>query len=152
MKFYMSSISATTDFFRDLYDFSNTVVPKEETELNGELEKEVKSCILPDILLDKIQENVRFRTEDGKGCERLAHETVYVVNENIEVKDTADKTFYTNIDVPGCRVEIEEEDDDLMFTDGRSQTFVRKKKEPRYGRLNIRSFLKYATVNPFTFI
>ncbi|XP_044753391.1 uncharacterized protein LOC123312890 [Coccinella septempunctata] len=126
------------NFEKDLYDFSNTVVPKEETDLNLELEKEVKSCILPDTLLDKVQENVRFLSEDGKKYERLAHQTVYVVNENIEVKDRTDKTFYTNIDVPGCVVEIEEEEDDLIFTDGRNQSYVRKKKEPRYGFLKLR--------------
>lgn len=68
-------------------------------------------CTSPDIILDKVNKNIRFRPLHGPNkhsSETLAAKRLYVINDTIEVVNSMDIPQYTSIDKPAYQVRTEE--------------------------------------------
>ncbi|KAL3270255.1 hypothetical protein HHI36_009311 [Cryptolaemus montrouzieri] len=151
-RFLLNNLLMSVVFFKnyekELYDFSNTATPKEESDLNAELVTEVKKCILPDSLSDRIQENIRFCDSNDGHEEPLTQKIIYVINDNIEVKDKNDETLYTPVEVPGCQVKIEDFNEDadsaILLNESRPEKEKEKEKE-RKGFLKLRVLGRYSS-------
>ncbi|KAK9873165.1 hypothetical protein WA026_021397 [Henosepilachna vigintioctopunctata] len=141
------------NYVTDFYDFSNTNIPKEEQMLDVELKTQAKKSILPNILIDKIQKNIKFLREhieenkDGKETENITtiHEEyltpkiMYMVHNNIEVTVADNGNEYTPIAVPGCSVVVEE----IMKELGGRNLVLEGSKEPeKTEKFNKHGFLR----------
>lgn len=91
-----------------------------EKELNSKLLQEHKvSLITPDILVDSVNKNVRFRPHHGNKkevAEPLIAKRIYVVNDIIEtVIGQEEEIEYNSIDKPRYQVAIEDSDHKGLF-------------------------------------
>lgn len=77
----------------------STVTSIEEKRLNKDLVDNQKQCIMPDIILDKVNEYIHFETHHGpkKGQpENLVSQRLYVIDDNIEVFDDEEQDVHYN--------------------------------------------------------
>lgn len=98
---------------RDILKISHTEGTKADIELNKILLKEeCVECICPDMIVDKMNKNVRFKPHHGPKklfSEGMVVKRLYVVNDHIDVINSMDNIpQYTSIDKPAYQVRMEE--------------------------------------------
>jgi hypothetical protein len=85
-----------------------------EKELNPTLLRdETIECVIPDVIFEKVNKNVRFRRVHGSHkntIEPLVARRMFVVNDNIEVLESKHTPQYSAIDKPSYQVVMEDTD------------------------------------------
>lgn len=82
-----------------------------ERELNPSLLRdETIECVIPDVIFENINKNVKFRRLHGPNknkVEPLVPRRMFVVNDNIEVLESKHTPQYSAIDKPSYQVVME---------------------------------------------
>lgn len=93
-----------------MLEYSNNTISNEEIDLNRQLFKDQKQCIMPDTIFNHVNEKVQFRTHHGKRkhiSESLISQRIYVTHDNIEIVEDPDD-HYNRIDKPTVVAELTE--------------------------------------------
>ncbi|XP_060528409.1 uncharacterized protein LOC132703274 [Cylas formicarius] len=112
--FVINNMILSTQFFGDhkeiIKQLQHASSSPREKELNKTLLKdEIMECTNPDVIFEKVHENVIFRSyEEDSQPESLVARRTYVINDLIEVVNSNEIPQYTSIDKPSYQVKIEE--------------------------------------------
>lgn len=76
------------------------------------LKDECMECVSPDVIVDKLNKNIRFKPHHGPKklySEGLLVKRLYIINDHIDVINSMDNIpQYTSIDKPSYQVRVEE--------------------------------------------